>query len=297
MSLYNNVANAALGGFLTDSLMGVVVSPVLGSAADSITKSLGGGTLVTAVSNRVQNAAETAIRSTINKAIPTSLQINAGHGLSAIQNAINGNWEAALSDVLDTGLGVKLLNGSALGRIINNGNPNPLFGNISAKEARNIFMDVMATKFAKKNLYFLEVSSPISGQENKFNLFAIDVEYTPFQVEGDKLKVGGATIDTVTGNAPAELTITTLDDEAGSLKLWFARHFAAAVSKNGTVSEPGKYAIKIKINHHYIDGSHLGYTDIGLFRPESLSVSLSRRDDNLEELQMSFSQLDTFITP
>lgn len=297
MSLYNNVANSVLSGFLTDAVMGNVVNPALGSVSQSITKAMGGGTLVTAVANRAQSAAENAIRSTINKRLPTSLQVNVGHGLSAVQNALNGNWEGALSDVLDTGLASKLINGSALGRLLNGGKQNPLFGNLTPKQARTIYSDVMATTFARKNLYFLEVSSPIGGQENKFNLFAIDVEYTPFSVEADKLKVGGATIDAVSGNAPAELLITTLDDEAGSLKLWFARHFAAATAKNGTISEPGKYAIRIKITHHYIDGTGQGYTDIGLFRPENLSISLSRRDDNLEELQMTFSQLDTFITP
>ena len=62
---------------------------------------------------------------------------------------------------------------------------------------------------------------------------------------------------------------------------------------------PAQYAIKIRVVHSFVTtGSNRGgYEDIGLFRPSSLDVSLSRREDGLQEMQMTFSQLDTFMRP
>lgn len=185
------------------------------------------------------------------------------------------------------------------------GTPTPMMGGLTPQEARRILKQVLGENRAKKSLFLLEITSSLQGGQlnmpERFNLFATDVEYSPFIIEGEKIKVGGTSIDAVSGNEAVELSITTLDDEQGSLKKWFAAHHLAAASRDGTVSEPGKYAIKVRIVHaactDELASKLSGYESLGLFRTANLAVSLSRREDALEELQMTFSQLDTFMRP
>lgn len=303
MSLYNNVQQSlgSSGGsnWLTQGVMGNVNS-LLGQAGSAVSNALGGGVLVNAVTKGVQNAASHAVEKTINKYIPKQIQKAVNVGMSATSDLLNGNWQEAGMKVLRSGLIGDLFPKSSgiISQYAAYGVPTPMYGGVSPAEAKRIYEESRGETFAKKNLWLIEVSSPLNcAVSGRFNLFATELEYSPFIVQGDKVKVGGATVDSVTSNDPVELTVTTLDDSAGSIKLWFAAHHAAAVARDGTVGEPGKYAIRVKIVHHFISDTGEGYQDIGLFRPESLQVSLSRRDDNLEELQMTFSQLDTFMEP
>lgn len=233
-----------------------------------------------------------------------------GVGASAIASTVQGIALGAAQGALAEAVG-KLLPGGFMGSILSSalggllsqsrfwGSPTPLFGGISPSEAKRIYSEVQGTKFAKKNLWILEVSSPISGLETRFNLFATEVEYSPFQIEGDKRNVGGSVVDAVRGQGAVELRITTLDDKKGTLKRWFAAHHAAISRKDGTIGLPAEYAVRVKVVHAFITrGSAIGaYEDIGLYRPVSVEMNLSRREDGLEELQMSFSQLDTFMGP
>ncbi|MOA49877.1 hypothetical protein D3C78_1728180 [compost metagenome] len=93
-----------------------------------------------------------------------------------------------------------------------------------------------------------------------------------------------------------ELRITTLDDRAGSLKRWFENHAAAVAARDGTVGVPANYAITFTIQHAFV-GDAKGFEGKGLYRPVSYEVGLSRREDALEEIQMTFTQLDTFMRP
>lgn len=180
---------------------------------------------------------------------------------------------------------------------------NPLMGGITPREAKKLYEQAISESRSRKNLWLLEVSSNLNnGQQNipdLFNLFATDVSYSPFILSGDSVKIGGANYDSVKGHEPSELTITTYDDENGSLKKWFGAHHNAATSRDGTVSEPGTYAITVKIIHNAItrETAEGRYESIGLFRPTSMEVQLSRSDDGLEELQMTFTQIDTFMRP
>lgn len=300
MSLYNNVASSlgiggGLGGLLSQGIKGATNS-LISNIGGSISQSLGGSRLVNAATNIAANAASKAAVNAVNRYVPASVQHALNTGMSAAGSLLNGDLEGAGLKILESGLIQDAFSRSGIGQAIRGGRANPLLGGLTMSEARKIYSEMREHTLAKKNLFFLEVSSPLSGTESCFNLFATDIEYSPFVVEADKLKVGGATVDSVTGNGPCEISITTMDDAQGTLKKWFATHHAAATAKDGTVGEPGLYAIRIKVLHHYIDGSGVGYADIGLFRPENLSISLSRRDDNLEELQMQFSQLDTFMS-
>lgn len=179
----------------------------------------------------------------------------------------------------------------------------PVFGGISPKDARQIYDQMRAETLGKKNLWRIDVSSDLDDgaydMPERFNLFALDVEFSAFTIQGDKVKIGAAAIDFVDSGEPLEVRITTLDDSKGTLKRWFEKHYRSATADDGTVMEPGRYAVKLCIAHGWInpedEPNHFEVK--GYFRPQSIDLSLSRREDALEELSMTFSQLDTFMRP
>jgi len=278
------------------------LNSVLGSATSTASDVLGGGKLAKTVTSMGQSMASNAAMNLVNKYVPLQAQrmINVGGG--ALGDILQGNWDTAGMRLLDSGLLNDLLpgTGGVASQTMYWGSPTPLFGGISPTEARNIYDDMRGQKLAKKNLWLLEVSSRLNGDmSQRFNLFATDVEYEPFIIAGEKRRVGGAVIDAVQGAEPVELRLTTIDDQQGNLKRWFAAHHGTAAARDGTVGVPDSYAITIKVVHAFITRSSNrgGYEDIGMFRPANMAVSLSRREDGLEEVQMSFSQLDTFMRP
>lgn len=307
MSLYNNVSASSgftgPGGTFMGSLKGAI-NDTLGGAIDGAAGALGGGKLVNAIAGKAKTAARGVTSSLINKAIPPQAQRFINIGADAGASLLSGDWESAALKVWDSGIIRDLLPaaaGSLLSQTMFWGSEVPGFGGLTAQEAKEWFSEAIEVDHAKKNLWLLEVSSELGGGsfniDSRFNLLATEVEYSPFIIQADKEQVGSATVDLVRNNEPVEMSITTLDDKDGTIKKWFAMHTAAACPRDGTVTEPGNYAIRIRVLHGYIKDHPAGYEDIGLFRPENLSVSLSRRDDNLEEIQMTFSQLDTFMSP
>lgn len=175
------------------------------------------------------------------------------------------------------------------------GTETPMFANVSPSEAKAIYRKSQAVTLAQKNWWVIEVSSPLQGDiSESFNLLASDVEYSPSTVTAEKRKVGGATVDSVQSSEPTDLSITIMDNADGFLKNWFNSHVFAAAHTDGTIGYPSDYAIKIKITHGFPTGN---YQDLGLFRPTNMSVSLSRKEAAVQELTMTFSQLDSFMKP
>lgn len=301
MSLYNNIAESLSSSGLVGSIRSGLDS-ALGGVAGSASKALGGSKLAQTVTNMGKSMASNAAMNLVNKYVPLKAQhaINAGAG--AVGDLMRGDWDSAGMRLLDSGLLNNLLPGMSgvASQTKFWGGPTPLFGGISPTEAKRIYDEMRGQRLSKKNLWLIEVSSRLQGDASqRFNLFATEVEYEPFVLAGEKRRVGGAVVDAVQGAEPVELRLTTMDDQTGSLKKWFAAHHGAAASRDGTVGVPDAYAITIKVVHSFItrDSNRGGYEDIGLFRPVNLSVSLSRREDGLQEVQMTFSQLDTFMRP
>lgn len=302
MSLYNNVSESLSSG----GLIGAIndgVRGVTGRVSSGVADALGGGRLATAAASYGEHMANTSASRLINKHVTPEMArvINTGGGMAG--DLMSGDFEGAAIRLLDSGLLSQYLPG--LGGIASQskywgGRPIPLLGGIGALEAQEIHERARQTQFAKKNLFLIEISSPLQGDVSSlFNLFATDVDYTPMVISGDKRQVGAAHVDTVSSSDPIEIRITTLDDKSGYIKKWFMAHAGAAAARDGVVSPAGRYAINIKIVHAYITQSSNigGYEDKGLFRPGNIDLSLSRREDGLEEIQMTFSQLDTFMRP
>lgn len=301
MSLYNNIAESLSQGGLTGAVKSGLDS-TLGGVASAATDALGGSKLAQTAVNMGKSMASNAAMNLVNKYVPLTAQRAINTGAGAVGDLLRGDWDAAGLRVLDSGLLNDLLPG--MGGVASQtrywGSATPLFGGISPSEAKRIYDEMRGQTLAKKNLWLLEISSRLAGDASqRFNLFATEVEYEPFNLSGDKRRVGGVMVDTVQGGEAVELRLTTLDDKVGSLKRWFAAHHGAASARDGTVGVPDAYAVTIKVVHAFItrDSSRGGYEDIGLFRTGNMALSLSRREDGLQELQMTFSQLDTFMRP
>lgn len=306
MSLYNNVA-ANLKDLSTGSSGGVptsissAISSGLGKAANGAIEAFGGGSLAKQVVQGAQGVGNSYASGLVNKYLPASSQKIVNVGMSAGVSLASGDVQGAASKVISSGLLGQLFPGARgiLAQAAYWGTETPLFGGLSPTDAKKIYDEMRSERLAKQNLWLLEVTSNLSGGvyniPSRFNLLATGVEYSPFMTEGDVVKVGSSNVGLVESSGPVELQITTLDDQNGSLKRWFALHHAAATARDGTVGEPGKYAITIRIVHSFVEENDSAYEDIGIFRPENLSVSLSRSDDAMAELQMTFVQLDTFM--
>ncbi|MBL0011031.1 MAG: hypothetical protein IPP22_08640 [Nitrosomonas sp.] len=301
MSLYNNVSDAL-------SSRGGIGAPIDGatSIASRISKGaadmMGGGELAKAVTNIGGAMGVNVVRNAINKHIPIESQRALHVGGGVLGDLMRGDINAAGLRILDSGLLNEYLPGMSgiASQAMYWGRPTPLFVGISPSEAKRIYEMMRYTRLSKKNLFLIEVSSSLMGDwvSQWFNMFATELDYAPFIISGDKRKVGGAVIDSVQSSEPVEMHITTMDDQFGTIKRWYEQHHAATVARDGTVGVPSSYAIKFKVVHSFITRGSTpsgAYESIGWFRPSNLEVSLSRRDDGMQEIQMSFSQIDTFV--
>lgn len=295
MSLYNNIA----AGLRERAAINDGAQSVFESIGSTISGAFGDGAFGRALGAIGANYAENAVVDATNSISP-EIAGYIGLGAGGIGDILNGDLDGLGVRLLDSGLVNKFIPGiqGIIAQARYWHTPTPLFGGISPYEAKNICRSMQDIDFGKKNLFLVEVSSALYGGISKrFNMFITELDYSPQTITGEKRKVGAATIDSVNASEPVELRMTTMDDKSGFIKGWFKDHAFMAASNNGTVGVPGKYAIKIKILHGYITraSNHGGYEDIGFFRPGNIDVSLSRRDDALEEVSMTFSQLDTFI--
>lgn len=303
MSLYDETARALAASTSTTATASSMLDNALGGIGSAVAKELGGGKLAQAVSTVGVGMAKNAAMNAFNRAVPQGRLRNVTTGINIAGSLMNGDVEGAGLQLLDSGLLRDIFPGmdGVASQVKYWGRPTALFGGISPLEAKQLHDKIRATRFARKNLFLLEVSSKLFPRDWKFdhfNLFATDVSYAPITISGEKVRVGSASVDIVDSSEPIEMRISTKDDEAGTIRRWFAAHAATAAGPDGTVGLPAEYAIRIRVVHSIISNERTGgYEDIGLFRPANLEVDLSRRDDNLEEIQMTFSQLDTFMAP
>jgi hypothetical protein len=298
MSLYDSIANKLSGNGLT-TIIGNSSDGALSGISDSINGAFGNSTFGKAISKTVSTQVRNAAVGLANKYIPGQYRQLVRSGTGAIGDIMNGDFSNAGLRVLDSGILDEFIPGmsgiSSQVRFFNT--PTPLMGGLTPAKAMEIMNDVMSTRYCHKNFFILEVSSELLGSTDRFNFLATDVEYSPFMITGEKRKIGAAHVDSVNSSDPIEIRLTTYDDEIGFIKHWFKAHCEARTASDGTVEPAGKSAITIKVIHGVVMGADTGnaYDDIGKFRPGNIDISLSRQDDSLQEIQLSFVQLDTFI--
>lgn len=198
--------------------------------------------------------------------------------------------------------------------------PNELLGWMTPRQVAEIQKLIRDAGPVRKNVFCLRIADPNPpameidgvaagvGVAGMFDLLAMDVSYSLFTLTGDKVPIGSAVMDKVTGIEAVEIQVTTIDDETGTLKRWFERKCAQAANPDGTFNPQGKYAFEMEIVHglphdHGISPTLPAEKVAKVFsnryrvRTASVQCEMSRRDQALQELQMTFTQVDTWNQP
>ncbi|WP_109479094.1 hypothetical protein [Paraburkholderia sp. C35] len=247
-----------------------------------------------------------------------------GAGTALVKNAVGKlapQASGALSKALRgdlLGAGLDAFGQTALGKRINNAltsdtatqllfeaTANPLLGGITPLEARQIIQEMQSTNYAKKNLFFLEILDfyPGNGVAGKtsglFNLFATSVSIGPCTAEADAINVGSAQMDSVHGSSRTEMRITTFDDAYGSIQRWFETRFDGMAHNDGTFGVPADYLVQVRLLQAAVNDTVMqrfgGLERKWVMRPGTLETEMNRGEDGLQEIQLSFTQFDTFM--
>ncbi|MGL4735679.1 MAG: hypothetical protein ACRCWB_11500 [Enterovibrio sp.] len=286
MGIYNNIKGNSKGsGLLSEINSGI--GGALGSVGAGVTKVLGGGAAAKRLGDHVGSESAYLAERAINEILPHNARNAIDDAFMFGSNILHGDYDAAMGQFLGHGRRFEH------GRFWNT--KNPLYGGITPLAAKQLVAESLSVKRSKKNIYLIKVSSGLMGDfSHEFNLFCVDVDHAPMTISGDSQRIGGAFINVPTSCEPDEIRITTLDDERGTIKRWFEQHAAAAVSRDGTVGLPATYAITFDVIHSFNADSGAAFNTKAIYRAASYDLSLSRRDCALEEISMTFTQLDTF---
>lgn len=150
-----------------------------------------------------------------------------------------------------------------------------------------------------------------SASYAKFNMFVLDASYGPKTIAAESHRVGSAVLDQPNGSEAVSLRLTTLDDERGSVKKWFKRLCDTVARKDGTFGTPAEYLVQIRVTHSFTTDDASGYwlgrdgqagakgakawSSETWYRPVSIELDLSRRDESLEEVTLVFAEYDTYF--
>lgn len=301
MSLFDKITAAGASGNVLGKVDGAIRRGAsdIGGWAGGIA---GGGKLADAVGRAGAAIGGQAVSRAVNSHIPPGMRGVINSGARAASQIAGGDIEGGILTALEAGL-VGDAFGNLLGGQASQGRywsgANMLYGGITPSEARRIYQEAIDTGRAKKNLFLLRVQSALAGDfSHEFNLFCTDIERGPIEISGGKVRVGSAQLDTLTQTEPIVLRLTTMDDRRGTLKRWFEAHALAVAAQDGSFGVPAEYAVVITIQHAFVgDATPFAFSERTLYRAQSYEVGLSRREDAMEELQMTFTQLDTFMSP
>lgn len=173
-----------------------------------------------------------------------------------------------------------------------------LSGGLNLHNYAKVMEEFQSIDLARKNLFMFSATNLTTGTSPDMNMFVIDYSYSPFTVRGDAVAVGAGSFDNVTGVEAIRLQVTCMDDVGGSVKTWFKNLKRTMAPGDGTLGLPIEYLIRVGITHAFAndgaDNASSAFLDSFVVRPESIQLEGSRRDDGLQELQLSFIQFDTF---
>lgn len=131
-----------------------------------------------------------------------------------------------------------------------------------------------------------------------FDLLALDVSYGA-ALQSDHVQIGSGFMDRPTGTVPTEMQITTMDDEAGTLKRWFNGKLDQVARPDGLFGLPWEYLVTIEVVQAIpspdVPDYKLAYTKSLRMRAQSIQGDLSRREQAVAEFQLVLSQFDSFM--
>lgn len=250
--------------------------------------------VTSSIVERATNAATQRALDGIVAKIPASARRHLPLARRLMSGGVSGLIDAGLDNLFER-FGI---NGTTLPGLGATTGPSVNIGGLTLAQARAQFEDHIARDFAKKNLWCIRVRNLQGGAPMDINVFAQDIGYSNFVGTGDAVQIGSGSFDNVSGSERVELRVSTLDDSNGTVKRWFAERYRKMCHVDGTFGLPIEYLFKVDVLHAFInesvDGAADGWIDTFIMRPGSLENDLSRRDDALSEVQMSFVQWDTF---
>lgn len=269
----------------------------------------------------VGNAAGIIAQGTVKSALPIGVGPVFDAAVNSLGQVLQGNFgEAALSAV-NSGIFTSRMpwldNAESYAAFMSQ--PSRAMGGVTPVQARQIMQASLETHFAHKNLFVVSLSvdsanqhamenlsmmNSVGGMFDRINLFVVDIGYGPITISADSHKVGAAVLDAPNGSEPTDLRITTMDDEKGSVRRWFDNLAGKLASPDGTFGLPREYLVKIKVTHSFVTdqssknwiGGVQPWSKEAWYRPMSLEVDLSRKDEALEEFTMVFHQFDTYFS-
>lgn len=243
-----------------------------------------------------------ALPNTLSNAASSQLQNKlmnrfAPHVVKPLQKALRGDMGGALS-AMQAGL-----LGFAQSRLAEGFGKMPLLGGMSLREAKQLQREAAQTRYARKNIFSIVLEDPnpppnCDDVAYLFGFFATDVAFGPNTITSEPKQTGTAVMDSVSGTERTELRITTYDDTQGSIKRWFDGKCAQIAHSDGTVGLPVEYLIKLSIMQGAVDDLSAALCGAMLaeyvVRPASCELEYARSEDQLQQVQLTFAQFDTF---
>jgi len=212
--------------------------------------------------------------------------------------------------------------------------PNPLLGGYSRKETKKLAQIAFKTAYAKNNLFLVrlfdknypmrtpkgEINNYLAGVPEEvrvsWDLLAMGVSFNPISITGDAVKLGLLQGDSIQQSERVEIRMTFLDNTKGTIKRYLSEKKKQMVNRDGTGNSPSSYVLELLIIHldQTVGVTKIGNKSIGVFdldnltrdsyikhcyqvRVSSLDIDLNKREDSLQELQVTFTEVDSFMTP
>jgi hypothetical protein len=209
--------------------------------------------------------------------------------------------------------------------------PNPLLGGYSRKETQKMAQLALSKAYAKNNLFLVRLTDynyptkhsglkafpdDFEADANRMlDLLAMSVSYNPVAITGDTVKLGMLQGDSIQQSERVEVRMTFLDYSNGAIKRYLIAKKNRMVNRDGTANPPESYILMLTIYHldQTVGTTKVGNKLIGVFdeekllkggqeqsylvRVSALDIDLNKREDSLQELQVTFTQIDQFMLP
>lgn len=178
----------------------------------------------------------------------------------------------------------------------------PYMGNLSIWDVWQNYKLMNVDNLSRKNFFVLEIndrsnSAPTSNghKHSQFNLLCTSLSFNSFDIQGEAVQIGAVELDKPSANAKTTMTVTVYDDTVGTIKRWAERKALMIAASDGTFMPPAHYVFEVRV----VFGSNIAdsafYEQIYLMRVQTMPHELSRTEQGLEELQLTFTQADTFM--
>jgi hypothetical protein len=323
MSLFDKTVNMLNGinGVGSSSLGGKLLQTGMAYGAASLSKKYG---------SKTANIAKSA-------ASAISLGVT-GDWQGAIQQMVNGGLLSQISPELDL-----MTSGERYAQT-----PNYLLGGITPRELHTIYLDHVNLGIARKNVFLVvfvdnaskrvgSAASNIGGSSSvitsaasrvadyalknlfeqslssslgfSLNMFVTDISMSNMtNLSGNTHQVGAGTIDAPNSASLTDISMTTYDDENGTIKKLFGALATKTIHQDGTVGLPCDYEFGIRVIPAFTSeqasqglmGAILGNAAMQgrplefNVRFESIDVEYSRSANEPETVRINLKQTDTF---